>query len=37
VARAISLMISSGSNFGRKIIEARANSVTLLATNSPWV
>ena len=37
VERAISWMISSGSNFGRKIIEARANSVTLLATNNPWV
>ena len=37
VARAINWMIRSGSNFGRKIIAARANSVTLLATNRPWV
>jgi malonyl-CoA/methylmalonyl-CoA synthetase len=34
-ARAISLIIKSGSNFGRKIIDARANNVTLLATNRP--
>ena len=30
-------MISSASKLGRKIIEAPAISVTLVATNRPWV